>query len=161
LGYSSEEQAPEVGAEFGHGEARPEALGEFLRYANHEWAEPQLRYVVLLGDGTYDYKNYLGAPETNQVLPQWEKTTWMWTASDPSYARVNEEDILPDIAIGRIPASTGEEARVMVEKTVAYESSSWSLADAVVLVADNPDKAGNFERDAEELTGRVLAGREP
>ena len=75
----------DVYAEFGYGEARPEGLQEFLRYAYHEWREPRLRYVVLLGDATYDTKNYLGAPEVNQVPPIWEKTTWMWTESAPTW----------------------------------------------------------------------------
>jgi hypothetical protein len=80
----------------------------------------------------------------------------MWTASDPSYARVNGDDILPDVAIGRIPASTVDEARVMVEKIVAYENSARYLAGPVVLVADNPDQAGDYEADAEELAAGVL-----
>jgi hypothetical protein len=151
----------DVYAEFGYGESRPEAIFEFLRYAYHEWRSPELRYVVLLGDATCDFKNYLGAQETNQIPFLWEKTTWMWTASDPSYARVNGEDILPDLAIGRIPASTVDEARVMVEKIVAYESSGYDLFESVVLVTDNPDKAGDYEANAEELAATILNGRDP
>jgi hypothetical protein len=151
----------DVYAAFGHGESRPQALEAFLRFAYHEWEEPRLRYVVLLGDGTADYKNYLGTAEVNQVPPRWEKTTWMWTASDPAYARVNGEDLLPDISIGRIPASTVDEARVMVDKLVAYETSALYLTGPVVLVADNPDSGGDYEADAEELAGGVLRYRDP
>jgi hypothetical protein len=150
----------DVYAEFGHGESRPEAIAQFLRHAYHEWAEPQLRYVVLLGDGTCDYKNYLGN-EVNQVPPRWAKTTWMWTASDPSYARVNGDDLLPDLSIGRIPASTVEEARVMVGKIVAYERSGRNLTDSIVLVADNPDTGGDYEADAEDLVEGVLRHQSP
>jgi hypothetical protein len=85
----------------------------------------------------------------------------MWTASDPAYARVNGDDVLPDIAIGRLPASRVDEARVMVEKIIAYEGSGRSLWSSVVLVADNPDEAGDFEADAEDLAGSVLSGLEP
>ena len=46
--------------EFGYGEATPESIRDFLSYVYHHWSEPTLRYVVLLGDGTYDYKDYLG-----------------------------------------------------------------------------------------------------
>ncbi len=35
--------------EFGHGEARPQAVKEFLSYANHQWQEPSPRYVLLPG----------------------------------------------------------------------------------------------------------------
>ena len=42
--------------EFGYGEATPESVRDFLSYVYHHWSEPTLKYVVLLGDGTYDTK---------------------------------------------------------------------------------------------------------
>ncbi len=33
------------------------------------------------------------------------KTKYLWTASNPAYGLVNGEDILPDLAIGRLPAA--------------------------------------------------------
>ena len=80
---------------------------------------------------------------------------------DPSYAAVNGEDILPDLALGRLPAASLDEARVMVEKIVAYETREAGLETApLVLVADDPDRAGNFVADAEELASSTLAGRD-
>jgi hypothetical protein len=151
----------EVYSEFGFGEPRPEALHEFLAYAYHHWGAPSLRYVVLLGDATYDFKNYLGTGVSNQVPPLMVKTTYLWTASDPAYGAVNGDDILPDVAIGRLPAATVDEARVMVEKILAYERAGPGLSGPVVLVADNPDEAGNFEVDAEEIASSLPASRNP
>jgi hypothetical protein len=82
----------------------------------------------------------------------------MLTASDPAYAAVNGEDLLPDLAIGRLPAATLEELRRMVAKLLAYESSGLPLAEQIVLVADNSDKAGNFEGDADKLASGILSG---
>ena len=70
-------------------------MKDFLSYAYHNWKQPSPRYVVLLGDATYDYKDNLGTGVTNQVPPRMVKTTYLWTSSDPSYAAVNGEDILP------------------------------------------------------------------
>jgi hypothetical protein len=151
----------EVYSEFGFGESRPEALQEFLAYAYHHWRAPSLRYVLLLGDATYDFKNYLGTGVLNQVPPLMVKTTYLWTASDPAYGAVNGDDILPDVAIGRLPAATVDEARVMVEKILAYERAGPGLAGPAVLVADNPDEAGDFEADAEEIASSLLASRNP
>jgi hypothetical protein len=89
------------------------------------------------------------------------KTSYLWTASDPAYAAIHGEDLLPDVAIGRLPAANPHELRVMVEKILAYEANASSGAGAAVLVADNPDEAGDFERDAEELASGVLASRDP
>ena len=146
----------DIYSEFGFGEATPEALGEFLSYAYHEWRSPSPRYVVLLGDATFDFKDALKTGVKNWVPPRMVKTSYLWTASDPSYAAVNGEDILPDLAIGRLPAATIEEARSMVEKIVAYENGVAGLnAAPVVLVADNPDVAGNFVADADEIAAHL------
>jgi len=151
-----------VYSEFGFGEARPDALREFLSYAYHHWRKPAPRYILLLGDATYDFKNYLGTGVRNQVPPEIVKTSYLWTASDGAYAAVNGDDLLPDLAIGRLPAASVDEARAMIEKIVAYEEGRFSLAAGIaVLVADNPDAAGDFEKDAEEIAAGVLASRHP
>ena len=149
-----------IAPEFGHGELTPDAIKEFIGYAYHEWRAPRLRYVLLLGDATFDFKNYLGTDVTNQVPPFMVRTSYLWTASDPAYAAVNGDDLLPDVAIGRLPAKSSEELRVMVAKILAYETGELSEEAPFVLVADNADRAGDFEKDADELASTLLAGRE-
>jgi hypothetical protein len=151
----------DVYSEFGFGEARPEAVREFLSFAYHSWRKPALRYVLLLGDASYDFKDYLQTGVGNQVPPLMVKTSYLWTASDLAYAAVNGEDILPDVAIGRLPAANADEARGMVEKILEYEANGANGSGAAVLVADDPDSAGNFEADAEELASGLLASRNP
>jgi len=87
-------------------------------------------------------------------------TAYLWTVSDPSMAAVNGDDILPDVAMGRLPAATAGELRVMVAKILAYENGGGDLSGALVLVADDPDAAGDFPRNAREIAQGVLAGRE-
>ncbi len=108
--------------EFGYGEATPESVRDFLSYVYHHWSEPSLRYVLLLGDGTYDTKDYLGTGVESHVPVKILKTRYLWTASDPWFGAINGEDILPDVAVGRLPASSVEEVRSLVEKILAYES---------------------------------------
>lgn len=151
----------QVFSEFGFGEERPQALKDFLSFAFHHWRRPAPRYVLLLGDATYDFKDYLGTGVRNQVPPYLVKTSYLWTASDAAYASVNGDDLLPDVAIGRLPAANEAEARVMVAKIVAYETTGRISAGAVTLVADNADAAGDFEAHAEELAQGILAGRHP
>jgi len=151
----------EIYSEFGHGESRPEAIREFLSYAYHHWRKPAPRYVVLLGDASYDFKDYLGTGVKNQVPSLTVKTSYLWTASDPAYAAVNGEDILPDLAVGRLPAASADELRVMVEKLLAFEASDSLASGKAVLVADNPDAAGDFERDSEEIATGLFASRSP
>jgi hypothetical protein len=96
----------------------------------------------------------------NQVPPLLVETTYLETASDPAYAAVNGEDILPDLAIGRLPASTVDEVGKMVQKIIAFETSGRTLEGRTVLVTDNPDEAGDFVANAEELASTVLSTKE-
>ncbi|HEY7700333.1 MAG TPA: C25 family cysteine peptidase, partial [Vicinamibacteria bacterium] len=70
----------DVYSEFGFGEERPEAVREFLSHAYHSWQKPSPRYVLLLGDGTYDFKDYLETGVKNRVPPFLVKTSYLWTA---------------------------------------------------------------------------------
>jgi hypothetical protein len=145
--------------ELGYGESRPEALRDFLAYAYHHWKAPSPRYVLLLGDATYDFKDYYGTGVANRVPPLILHTSYLWTVSDPTYAAVNGDDLLPDLAIGRLPAANVDEVRTMVGKILAYETGEATLGGPVVLVSDDPDVAGDFPADAEALAATVLAGR--
>jgi hypothetical protein len=87
------------------------------------------------------------------------KTSYLWTVSDPALAAVNGEDCLPDLAIGRLPATTREEAEALVAKLLAWEESGQGLSGTAVLVADAPDTAGDFEADVEDVRASFLADR--
>ena len=87
------------------------------------------------------------------------KTSYLWTASDPAYAAVNGDDLLPDVAIGRLPARSTDELRVMVDKILAFETGERSGDVPFVLIADGADDAGNFARDADEIASTLLATR--
>jgi hypothetical protein len=145
--------------EFGDGEARPEAVRDFLSFAFHSW-QGGIRYALLLGDASYDFKDYLKTGAANGVPGLPLRTSYLWTASDPAYAAVNGDDLLPDIAIGRLPAGDAIELQAMVAKILAYERGGSRLNGPAVLVTDNPDSAGDFDRDADDLAESALASRD-
>jgi len=149
----------DVAAEFGYGEASPEAIHDFLRYAFHNW-RTKPRYVVLLGDSTYDPKNYLGTGVKDRLPTPIALTSYLWTASDPTLAAVNGEDSLPDLALGRLSAGTFAEAQRLVNKLVAFEQAGRSFEGKAVLVADNADLAGSFEADQDEIASLLIADHE-
>src|SRR5262249_27250901 len=128
-------------------------------FAYQSWRSPALRYVLLLGDATYDPKDYLKTGVQNRVPPFVVRTSYLWTASDPAYAALNGDDALPDVALGRLPAATVDEARTMVDKVVAFESAGRDFSGGAVIVADNADLAGDFEAEADDVASSVLASR--
>ena len=142
----------DVVVEFGHGEAGPHAVRDFLAFAFHHWAAPSPRYVLLLGDASYDPKGFLSGTSRPDLIPTpYSKSAFLWTPADPLYAAVNGTDSLPDIAIGRINAATLAEAQAAVQKILDFENASRTLGGNAALVADNPDLAGDFEANQDGI----------
>jgi hypothetical protein len=87
------------------------------------------------------------------------KTSYLWTVSDPALGAVNGEDGLPDLAIGRLPATSVGQAEALVAKLLAWEDSGQGLSGTTVLVADKPDAGGDFEADVADVRASFLSGR--
>ena len=136
--------------EFNHGISNPQAIKEFLSYAYHNWRGNGPEYVVLAGDGTYDYKNHLGYGG-NLVPPILLRTPQGLFASDNYFADVKGNDGLPEIAIGRLPVVTEEELQTLIDKISDYENASGGWTSRVMMLADNPDNGGNFPLDSDNL----------
>jgi hypothetical protein len=149
----------EIASEFGHGQPSAEAIKSFLAYAYHTWQRPSPRYVLLLGDATYDPQHFLSTSWASPLPALWEKTSYLWTASDPALGAVNGEDALPDLAIGRLPATTRAQAEELVGKVLGWEDSGLGLGGNAVLVADTPDQGGDFEADVEDIHESFLGER--
>jgi len=138
----------EVYDTFNSGIFDPEAIRSFLAYAYTSWARPAPMYVLLVGDGHFDFKNYLGRSETIYIPPYLAFIDpWMGeTAADNRYVAVSGDDILPDMHLGRFPVKTVAETTAMVDKALGYmqnpPSTEWNRD--ILFLADNPDDAGDF-----------------
>jgi len=145
--------------EFGYGLVDPEALPAFLAYAYRNWnsggAPP--RYVLLVGDGHYDFKGVV-RPDLPNLIPPYLIAVDPYigeTAADNRYVSVDSPgDNLPDMHIGRIPAKTPVDVTAVVNKIMAYETTApggdWQ--GRTVFVADSAtDPAGNFHALSDEV----------
>jgi hypothetical protein len=149
----------EIAEVFGHGQPSAEAIRDFLAFAYHSWSRPSPRYVVLLGDATYDPRRFLTTSWASPLPALWARTSYLWTVSDPALGAVNGTDGVPDLAIGRLPAQTPAEAVALVSKLLAWEDSGQDLSGRAVLVADDADGAGDFEADVADIRASFLGGR--
>jgi hypothetical protein len=137
--------------EFGHGIPTPRAIRSFLRYAYERW-EVRPRYVLLLGDGSYDYRDRLGFGES--LLPALlVRTPNGLFPSDNALADLNGDHV-PEIAVGRIPALSNAEAEGVLAKIRAAEPLASSR---VVMLSDDADEAGSFPADAREVAALLPA----
>ncbi len=125
--------------EFSYGIKEAEAIRQFIGYAYHHWAG-RPRYVLLVGDGSYDPKNNLRLADAVDILPvHLDAGPYEYCSMDGWFAAVHGEDYLPDVALGRLPARTVEECRVMVDKIIAYEKQAQYVNRRALLAADKPD----------------------
>ena len=132
---------------FSYGIVSTEAIKDFLAHAYSSWQLPAPAYVLFLGDGTYDAKDNLNKGSINLIPPYLSVTSHMGESlTDEWYGQIAGEDAVPDLFIGRLPAESVDEAEVMVNKIVAYETAantkSWEKD--LVLVADNPTEAYEY-----------------
>ena len=141
---------------FNYGNASPWAIRRFLSHACYGWAQ-RPSYVVLAGEGTYDYKNHRGYGD-NLLPTKVVSTPDGLCESDTWFADTSGEDGVPDVAIGRLPAATSAELQRLVDKIAAYEAASGDWASRVILAADNADSGGNFAADSDEFGLWVPAG---
>ena len=140
---------------FSGGLLDPAALRNFLHHAFEE-TRPSPAFVVLFGDGNFDYRDNLGTGVGNWVPPYEEEgSTW-----DEWFVRVSGADDLPDMAVGRIAVRTAEEAAGVVDKLIGYdrepEQGPWRsrmlLAADDTYHADKPERVEpDFVIDAERL----------
>jgi hypothetical protein len=127
--------------EFSGGVLDAVAIRDFIKYCYDNWQEKPV-YVCFFGDGDFDYKNILVAdanwvpafefsdPNINQVNGY---------TSDDFYVRILGTDAQPDLAHGRIPARSLEEANNYLNKIDCYEDPSFNdyWKNKAVYVADD------------------------
>jgi hypothetical protein len=146
--------------DFNYGIYSPEAIRSFLAHAYYSWSGGPPAYVLLVGDGTFDYKGNLGHVNPNRFPPYlaWVDPWVGETAADNRYVAVAGDDPFPDMHIGRLPAETTAQLVTMVAKIIEYESNpqprDW--VEQVLFVADDPDLAGNFHIYSDDLVSNYL-----
>ncbi len=136
----------EIYNSFNGGMMSAEAIRDFLSYAYNNWSGAQPEFVLLVGDGAVDMRNYLGVtPRT--YMPPFLVTVDPYlgeTASDNRFVMLAGNDILPDMAIGRFPAGSEADVVNMVKKTLDYEinppAGDWTKN--VLFIADDLEGGG-------------------
>jgi hypothetical protein len=141
--------------EFSCGMRDVTAIRDFISYAYYNWSiEPE--YVLLFGDGDYDYKNIEGHNK-NFVIPYETEDSFDEIDSyctDDFFARIVGIDLFVDIAIGRLNINSAVDAKIVVDKIISYENNSdrgvWR--NRMTLVAD--DGKTSQQDDGTKHTGQ-------
>jgi len=145
----------------------PHAIRYFLKYALTNWVVPP-EYVLLFGDGTYDYRGLESTTGnlvmTYQIEPDYESGDgYSSYVSDARFVYLMGTDRLMDMAIGRLNVRNLAEANAVTQKIRQYltepEYGDWR--SKVTLVADDPQRPLNDEQyhlsDTENYLVKYLA----
>ncbi|NIP41400.1 MAG: type IX secretion system sortase PorU [candidate division Zixibacteria bacterium] len=143
----------DVYAQFSGGMFDPVAIRDFLHHAFEHWPEPSPSFVVLGGDGIYDYMGYTGSDKENLIPPfvvEGDQTVsdenyilfdnGGWLDSDSSYPA----DSGPDMIVGRWPVRNAAEVTNFIAKLALYEQGTnlGSWQNRLTFVADDENKPG-------------------
>jgi hypothetical protein len=156
----------EVFNEFSSGRQDVSAVRDFAR---HLYTNGRIKYLLLFGRGSYDYKNTITG-NTNFV-PIYESRNSLHPldtyASDDYFGFLEDEEgdwlevsggnHTMDIGVGRLPVSTSKEAATVVNKLLNYSANENTIGDwknNIVFVADDGD-FNLHQRQADELTKYV------
>lgn len=157
--------------QYGHGLPLPAAIQNYLTTALLTWDTPP-SYVTLVGLGHYNPRNlhslgYAAIFDWDADLPNYVLTTIVFEdrfqgaiPSDHPFTTLIGDDLLPDIALGRLATTSITETYHLVNKIIQYDTNQLTPAawqNHYLFVADTTDQGGNFCA-ANQQTGNYLPG---
>ncbi|MGI8495282.1 MAG: C25 family cysteine peptidase [Pyrinomonadaceae bacterium] len=107
--------------EYSFGALSSLSIRNFLQYAVSNW-QTAPKYVLLIGDATYDPKNYTHNGYNSFIPTRLVDTVYTESGSDDWLADFNG-DGLTELAIGRIPARDGAFVAQQLAKATAFEAA--------------------------------------
>ena len=151
--------AQQVYNEFSSGMQDPAAIRNFMKYLFEKPSSVKLKYLLLMGAGSYDNKSNKSNESTNYIVTYQSVNSWHKTnsyVSDDYFGILGDGEAMGTgklaIGIGRLPVRTAEQAKEVVNKILRYMDASLSgdWHNIVGLIADDGD--GNAHtNDSENL----------
>lgn len=146
--------------EFNGGVRDVTAIRDFIKHCFNNWSvKPD--YVLLFGDGTYDYKNIENG--NNNFIPPYitvESLLELFSyPMDDFYVRVVGDDALIDLTIGRLNINTENDAKNVVDKIIFYETipQNGLWKSNVTLVADDAFTSTGYEGSEHVRPSEILS----
>jgi hypothetical protein len=135
--------------EFASGREEPAAIRDFARMLHQR--SSNFKYLLLFGDGSYDYKYVVASNEDQNFIPVFETEESLDPIfafpTDDFYALLSDDEGgrlrgSLDIAVGRYLCRNEAEAKLLVDKLITYETDPESLGDwrnRLIFLADDED----------------------
>ena len=161
----------EIYEAFSTGQQDIGAIRNFLRYLYLSQGK-KLQYLCLFGDTSFDYQNRIS--KNNMIVPTFHSlnsfsltNSFMsddfFTMMDAGEGLLKSSDRM-DMAVGRMVFSTADQARIVVDKVIAYEDpkniGNWS--NSFTLLSDDVDLEWEYViQERLDALGDVLQRNKP
>ena len=159
--------------EFSSGKQDIVAIRNFIRYVYTNASSPdkKVKYVNMFGDASYDYQDRV--PNNTNAVPVFQAidltssvinfSDWYSFMTDDFYGLMDEEEgrIVGqnytgiDIAMGRMPVNTNEEANAVVDKVIQYQSRENTGRWKNTYIALSDDVDASFDKDFQEYLDQM------
>ncbi|WP_381504478.1 type IX secretion system sortase PorU [Spirosoma flavum] len=159
--------------EFGSGQPDPTAIRDMARYF-YQQQPTKIRYLLLFGDATYNYRNIGGLLSPTQLanmVPVYESRESLhpvlsyssddyfgfMDTSEGEWTENQTGDYKMDIGVGRLPVKSVDEASTIVDKLIRYTSDPTLTGDwqsRLMFVADDGDY-NIHQQDADQMVRSV------
>lgn len=147
--------------EFSSGKQDVSAIRNFMKmlYDQPTTGGKNIKYLLLFGDASYDYKDIKG--NNTNLVPTYQSRNSINPVysycSDDFYGQLDDDEGFwgetgfeketVDLGIGRFPVQTVEQARQMVDKVIAYTKpktfGNWR--NNICFIADDEDSNNHFD----------------
>ena len=151
--------------EYSSGRVDPTGIRDFARMLHIR--DVGFKYMLLLGDGSYDYRGLSPNLSDHNFIPVFETDESLHPIegfpSDDYYSLLSDEEGENklrgglDIAVGRIPVTTAEMANGVIDKVINYDLNKASYGDwrlRIAFAADDEDTNLHVDQ-ADELAESV------
>jgi len=142
--------------EFSAGRLDPTAIRNFIAQKyNTGNGNSALQYILLMGSASFDYRG-ITYPGSTQVptYETLESGNMINSFGTDTYLSMIDNTLIP---IGRIPATSVEEANDVVQKIINYKTNSMltTWKNSAIMMADDNDY-GLFSQDADAFSKVIL-----
>jgi len=123
-----------------------DAIDQYI--ADSYRSNTQLKYLLLVGADSYDYLDHLGLESVSLIPSHYTATDNLirFAPTDQLFADVDNDQI-PDIAVGRLPARNLPELSVMMNKLIQLPERN----NEALMLADRSQANQNFAIDSLRL----------
>lgn len=124
--------------EFSYGTVNTAGITQFFQFAKNNW-QTAPNYILLLGDTSYDYRNYENRAYQNFVPTKRVDTVYEETGSDEALCDFNNDGVA-ELAIGRMPVRNPAQVTQALNKTMTFESNlATAYSRGAVFASDLPN----------------------